>query len=75
MKILATLAIAAALSAALLPGGANAQGKIYKWCLEEGRSTNGGGQTLCRFDSYAQCMQSRNGGGDRCVQNFYNQRP
>ncbi len=79
MKLIVMIGLAASVSAAVLTTttSADAQQKvrIYKWCLEEARGLMGSGQTLCRFDTLAQCRASINGGGDRCIQNFYNQRP
>jgi hypothetical protein len=73
MKWISAIALAAAISAALLPGSAEAQGRVYKWCLETACGLGGSCQTLCRFESYQQCRASWTP-GDRCVQNFYNQR-
>lgn len=71
------LGIAAAMfAAAFLSQGASAQQvRIYPWCLEESCGGRSGCQTLCRFDSYQQCMKSKTSGADRCVQNYYKQRP
>ena len=74
MKTILTIALAAALSALALGEGAQAQGRIYKWCLEQSCGFSGSCQTLCRFDSYQQCRMSWSP-GDRCIQNFYKQRP
>lgn len=76
MKTLTITALSLGLFAtALMPGSAEAQGRIYKWCLEQSRSSFGGEQTLCRFDTVAQCNASKNSLADRCVPNAYGQRP
>ena len=74
MRMFLVLAFAAALSALAAPA-ANAQGRIYKYCLVEARGMGGWGSTLCRFDTIAQCNASKNSPWDRCVPNSYGQRP
>lgn len=73
MKRISAFLLAAAVLVSLMPAGAEAQGRIYKWCLEQACGRGGSCQTLCRFDSYRQCMASWSP-GDRCIQNFYGQR-
>jgi hypothetical protein len=77
MKRLAIVLAFGLLAAALMPAGAGAQqtrGKIYAWCLEQACGLGGSCQTLCRFENYQQCRASWTP-GDRCIQNFYKQRP
>lgn len=74
-RVLLTGMALALLAGAFTPTSAEAQGRIYKWCLEQSRSSFGGEQTLCRFDTVAQCNASKNSLADRCVPNSYGQRP
>jgi hypothetical protein len=64
---------AAALVAAsiILPIAAQAQSKapIYRYCLMENSHRGPWGMTLCRFDTLAQCMASRNSLIDTCYVN------
>jgi hypothetical protein len=45
--------------------------KVYRYCLLEssGGWRSGGGSTLCRFDTLAQCMASKTGVSDTCIIN------
>ena len=44
---------------------------IYRYCLLEasGGFRGGGGSTLCRFNTIAQCLASRNSFADTCIIN------
>ena len=42
---------------------------IYRYCLLDGSHPDTAGMVLCRFDTLAQCMASRNGFGDTCYIN------
>lgn len=43
---------------------------VYQWCLLEGGGyRSGGGGTLCRFNTFAQCLASRNSFADTCIIN------
>lgn len=74
MRMVLVLTLAMIVSAFALTG-ANAQGRIYKYCLEEARGFGGFGTTLCRFDTIAQCRASMNSPWDRCVPNVYKRAP
>ena len=45
--------------------------KVYRYCLLEssGGWRSGGGSTLCRFDTLAQCIASKTGISDTCIIN------
>jgi hypothetical protein len=44
---------------------------VYRYCLLEagGGWRGGGGPMLCRFNTYAQCAQSKNSFADSCIIN------
>jgi hypothetical protein len=45
---------------------------VYRYCLVEssgGFRGSGGGSTLCRFNTWAQCMASKTGISDYCIVN------
>jgi hypothetical protein len=50
---------------------AQTKAPIYRYCLLEasGGRHGGGGSTLCRFNTIAQCMASRNSFADTCIIN------
>lgn len=79
MKTIAMIGLAATVSAAaLIPttsADAQQRVRIYKFCMEESRSFSGSNQTLCRFDTLAQCNASKNSLADRCVLNSGGLRP
>lgn len=70
-----TLVFAGALVAGILGMQAAAvaqqqKAPIYRYCLlEAGGFRSGGGSTLCRFNTLAQCLQSRNSFADTCIIN------
>jgi hypothetical protein len=44
---------------------------VYRYCLVEsgGGFRAGGGSTLCRFNTWAQCIASKTGISDYCIVN------
>lgn len=50
---------------------AQSKAPIYRYCLLEGSGSfrGGGGATLCRFNTLAQCLASRNSFADTCIIN------
>jgi hypothetical protein len=68
-----TLIAAGALAAAFIGMQAPAvaqKATVYRYCLQEGGAFRGGsGQTLCRYESLAQCWASRTGPTDFCYLN------
>jgi hypothetical protein len=45
---------------------------VYRYCLVEssgGFRGSGGGSTLCRFNTWAQCLASKTGISDYCIIN------
>ena len=71
--IIAAAAVLSAFSAAsiAISATANAQGKapVYRYCLMDGSHADTNGMVLCRYETLAQCMASRNGFGDTCYIN------
>jgi len=68
-------AVAAGLAGMQAP--AVAQAPVYKYCLQEmGGGIRGGGQTLCRYSTLAQCWASKTSPGDLCYLNtaYYQQK-
>ena len=51
------------------PASAQTPSSAYRYCLMSGSHRDTVGMVLCRFDTLAQCMASRNGFGDTCYIN------
>ncbi len=71
MKILAAVGLpmmAAAILISLVPASAQTT-RTYRWCLLQGAPHDMAGIVLCRFDTVAQCMESRNSFADSCYIN------
>lgn len=64
--------VASALLAAgfALAAPAHAQNApVYQYCLLDGSHPNTSGMVLCRYETLAQCMASRNSFNDTCYVN------
>ena len=71
MKILAVVGLPMAAATLLLsftPVSAQTA-RTYRWCLMHGAPHDMAGIVLCRFDTLAQCMASRNAFVDTCYVN------
>jgi len=55
----------------IMPAGLDAAAAAPQrpWCLHAGRGGPGGGLLDCTYHTLQQCLASRGGGGDGCVQN------
>jgi hypothetical protein len=71
MKAIIGTGILAAAAVGLFQVPASAQTPVsaYRYCLMSGGSRDTSGMVLCRYDTLAQCMASRNGFGDTCYIN------
>jgi hypothetical protein len=69
MKILiaASALLAAVFTCAATASAQNAP--TYQYCLLDGSHPNTSGMVLCRFDTLAQCLASRNSFNDTCYVN------
>ncbi|HEX5777655.1 MAG TPA: DUF3551 domain-containing protein [Xanthobacteraceae bacterium] len=71
MKILTAIGlpmVAAAILFSLAPASAQTA-RTYRWCLMHGGPRDMAGMVLCRFETLAQCMASRNSFADTCYIN------
>jgi hypothetical protein len=59
----------AVLSTILLASIEAASASQRPWCLQAGRGGPGGGLLDCTYATLQQCLASRGGGGDGCVEN------
>jgi hypothetical protein len=67
--IIAAAALAAAVIGMQAPALAQ-KATVYRYCLQEGGGgRTGPGQTLCRYETLAQCWASRTGPADFCYFN------
>lgn len=71
MKTLIVSGVLAAAAVGLMqtPASAQTPSSAYRYCLMSGSHRDTAGMVLCRFDTLAQCMASRNGFGDTCYIN------
>jgi hypothetical protein len=71
MKSLIASGVLAAAAVGLfqIPASAQTPSSAYRYCLMSGSHRDTVGMVLCRFDTLAQCMASRNGFGDTCYIN------
>jgi hypothetical protein len=71
MKALIASGVLAAAAVGLIHTTAFAQTPVsaYRYCLMSGSHRGTAGMVLCRFDTLAQCMASRDGFGDTCYIN------
>ena len=67
--IAAGVLVAAAVGLFQIPASAQTPSSAYRYCLMSGSHRDTVGMVLCRFDTLAQCMASRNGFGDTCYIN------
>ena len=51
------------------PASAQTPSSAYRYCLMDGSHRDTVGMVLCRFNTLAQCMASRNSFGDTCYIN------
>lgn len=68
MRIAIAAVALLALAGSAVPAAAQ-QAPTYRYCLVEGGFRGSGGSTLCRFNTYAQCMASKTGWSDYCIIN------
>ncbi len=66
--IAASALLAAGLASAAVPASAQ-NAPVYQYCLLDGSHPNTAGRVLCRFETIAQCMASRNSFNDTCYIN------
>ncbi len=71
MKILAAvgLPVVAAMLLLSLTHASAQTARTYRWCLMHGAPHDMAGMVLCRFETLAQCMASRNSFADTCYIN------
>ncbi len=71
MKASIACGVLAAAAVGLFHTSVSAQtpSSAYRYCLMSGSHRDTAGMVLCRFDTLAQCMASRNGFGDTCYIN------
>ena len=67
--IAAGVLVAAAVGLFQTPASAQTPSSASRYCLMSGSHRDTVGMVLCRFDTLAQCMASRNGFGDTCYIN------
>ena len=67
--IAAGVLVAAAVGLFQIPASAQTPSSAYRYCLMNGSHRDTVGMVLCRFNTLAQCMASRNGFGDTCYIN------
>jgi hypothetical protein len=67
-SIAASALLAAGLAIAAMPASAQ-NAPVYPYCLLDGSHPNTAGMVLCRFETIAQCMASRNSFNDTCYIN------
>jgi len=67
-SIAASALLAAGLAIAAMPASAQ-NAPVYQYCLLDGSHPNTAGMVLCRFETIAQCMASRNSFNDTCYIN------
>lgn len=61
--------VAAAVGLLQTPATAQTPSSAYRYCLMSGSHRDTAGMVLCRYNTLAQCMASRNGFGDTCYIN------
>jgi hypothetical protein len=71
MKVLIASGVlaVAAVGLFLAPASAQTPSSAYRYCLMDGSHRDTVGMVLCRFNTLAQCMASRNSFGDTCYIN------
>ena len=67
--IAAGVLVAAAVGLFQIPASAQTPSSAYRYCLMDGSHRDTVGMVLCRYNTLAQCMASRNGFGDTCYIN------
>ena len=67
--IAAGVLVAAAVGLFQTPASAQTPSSAYRYCLMNGSHRDTVGMVLCRYNTLAQCMASRNSFGDTCYIN------
>ena len=67
--IAAGVLVAAAVGLFQIPASAQTPSSAYRYCLMNGSHRDTVGMVLCRYNTLAQCMASRNSFGDTCYIN------
>ena len=67
--IAAGVLVAAAVGLFQIPASAQTPSSAYRYCLMDGSHRDTVGMVLCRYNTLAQCMASRNRFGDTCYIN------
>ena len=67
--IAAGVLVAAAVGLFQIPASAQTPSSAYRYCLMDGSHRDTVGMVLCRYNTLAQCMASRNSFGDTCYIN------
>ena len=67
--IAAGVLVAAAVGLFQIPASAQTPSSDYRYCLMDGSHRDTVGMVLCRYNTLAQCMASRNSFGDTCYIN------
>lgn len=68
MRSLTFAAAVIAVAAVSAPAAAQ-QAPVYRYCLQENPLGRGVGQTLCRYNTLAQCWASKTSPSDLCYLN------
>lgn len=66
--IAASALLTASITIAAMPASAQ-NAPVYQYCLLDGSHPNTAGMVLCRFETIAQCLASRNSFNDTCYVN------
>ena len=67
--IAAGVLVAATVGLFQTPASAQTPSSAYRYCLMSGSHRDTVGMVLCRYNTLAQCMASRNSFGDTCYIN------